>query len=136
MSADCAASSISWWNEFESIWHVDFEYRQNTNHCPVPVSLFAYEENTGTAIFLKRDEILKLKRAPFGTGPRDLMIAYAANAECSCMLMLNWPLPHNILDLYVEASAVLNGRTDLWPNKGRPGLVAVLDLLGLPTMTA
>jgi hypothetical protein len=79
---------------------------------------------------------VRIARAPFGTGPRDLMIAYAANAECSCMLMRNWPLPHNILDLYVEASAVLNGRTDLWPNKGRPGLVAVLDLLGLPTMTA
>ena len=131
MCADCAA-----WKEFESIWHVDFEYRQDANHCLVPVSLFAYEEHTGTEIFLKRDELLKLQRAPFGTGPRDLMIAYAANAECSCMLMLNWPLPRNILDLYVEACAVLNGRTDLWANNGRPGLVAMLDLLGLPTMTA
>jgi DNA polymerase-1 len=136
MSADCAASSISWLGQFASVWHVDFEYRQDANHCPVPVSMFAYEEHTGTELYRTRDQLLALEHAPFGTGPRDLMIAYAANAEISCFLMLGWSLPHNILDLYVESCAVLNGRTDLWDRKGRPGLVAVLDLLGLPSITA
>ena len=50
MSADCAASSISWLGQFASVWHVDFEYRQDANHCPVPVSMFAYEEHTGTEL--------------------------------------------------------------------------------------
>jgi DNA polymerase I len=136
MSGDCEASSISWLREFDSVRHIDFEFRQDKNHCPVPVSLCAYEERTGTELFLTRDELLKLKRAPFGTGPRDLMIAYAANAEISCFQMLGWPQPRNVLDLYVEACAVLNGRTDLWDSKGRPGLVAVLELLGLPSISA
>jgi DNA polymerase I len=136
MSANCAASSISWLDQFETAWHVDFEYRQNANHCSVPVSLFAYEEHTGTELCLTRDQLLQLRRAPFGTGPRDLVIAYAANAEISCFQMLGWPQPRNVLDLYVEACAVLNGRTDLWDSKGRPGLVAVLEMLGLPSITA
>jgi DNA polymerase I len=136
MSADCAVSSTSWFNQFDTIWHADFEFRQNANHCPVPVSLYAYEEHTGTELCLTRDQLLQLKRAPFGTGPRDLVIAYAANAEVSCFLVLGWRLPHNVLDLYVEACAVLNGRNDLWDRKGRPGLVDVLNLLGLPTITA
>ena len=52
----------------------------------------------------------------------DLMVAYAANAEFSCFLALAWPLPVNVLDLYVETIAAINGRTDVWPYKGRPGL--------------
>jgi DNA polymerase I len=136
MSGDSAASPISWLSQFDSVWHCDFEYRQDANHCPVPVSLYAYEEHTGTEHCLTRERLLELKRAPFGTGPRDLMIAYAANAEISCFLTLGWPLPQNVLDLYVEACALLNGRTDLWGSKGRPGLVAVLELLGLPSISA
>ena len=55
-------------------------------------------------------------------GPRDLMVAYAANAELSCFLALGWPFPCNVLDLYVETIAGINGRADIWPQKGRPGL--------------
>ena len=96
------------------------------------MSLFAYEQHTGTEIFLRREQLLTLRRAPFGTGPRDLLVAYAANAEMSCFLALGWPFPVNVLDLYVETIAAINGRTDIWPHKGRPGLLAALELHGLP----
>jgi hypothetical protein len=123
--------------QFDAIWHVDFEYREDANHLPVPVSLFAIEQRTGTELFLEREHLLALNRAPFGVGPRDLMVSYASNAELSCFLALGWPRPHNVLDVYVEVVIAINGRTDVWPNKGRPGLLAALSLFDLPTtMTA
>ena len=62
-------------------------------------------------------------------------MAYAANAEMSCFLALGWPFPVNVLDLYVETIAAINGRTDIWPHKGRPGLLAALELQGLPALS-
>jgi DNA polymerase family A len=135
MSDSCVASSIDWRQQFDTAWHIDFEYRQDANHLPVPVSLYGYEEFSGTEFFLPRDQLLSLRRAPFEIGPRNLVICFAANAEISCFLALGWPLPRSILDLYVEAIAAFNGRTDLWVNKGRPGLLAVLELLGLPAIS-
>jgi DNA polymerase-1 len=131
-----AALSTDAWRQFDAIWHADFEYREDANHHPVPVSLFAHEQRTGTGIFLRRDQLLALRRAPFGTGPRDLMVVYAANAEISCFLVLGWPLPVNMLDLYVETIAAINGRIDIWPQKGRPGLLAALELHELPVPSA
>jgi DNA polymerase I len=133
MSVDFAASTDRA-SKFDSVWHVDFEYRQDANHHPVPVSMSAFDELSGTEIFLCRDELLKLKFAPFGTGPRDLMIAYAAIAELSCFLALGWPFPRNMLDLYVETGAFLNGRLDIWPEKRRPKLIEALELFDLPSM--
>jgi hypothetical protein len=131
MSAGCVASSSDWRQRFRSIWHVDFEYREDANHLPVPVCMVAVEERTGTSIILRRSELLRLDRAPFGTGPDDLTVAYAANAELSCFLALGWPLPVNVLDVYVETIAAINGNTAIWPNKGRPGLLDALELYGL-----
>ena len=134
MFGACAVSSTDWRARFDAVWHVDFEYREDANRHPVPVCMYAYEEHTGTEIFLRRDQLLTLKRAPLGTGPRDLLVAYAANAEMSCFLALGWPFPTNVLDLYVETIAAINGRTDIWPHRGRPGLLAALELRGLPAM--
>jgi hypothetical protein len=137
MCDSSAASPTDPLRQFDAIWHVDFEYREDANHLPVPVSLFAIEQRTGTELFLEREQLLALNRAPFGVGPRDLMVSYASNAELSAFLALSWPLPRNVLDVYVEVIIAINGRTDLWPNKGRPGLLAALSLFDLPTtMTA
>jgi DNA polymerase I len=130
MSDNCGASLIDW---FDAIWHVDFEFRQDANHHPVPVCMYAFEQRTGTEIELWRDQLLACKRAPFDTGPRSLMVAYAANAELSCFLALGWEFPCNVLDAYVENVAVINGRTDIWPSKGRPNLLAALELWDLPS---
>ena len=54
----------------------------------------------------------------------------------SCFLALGWPFPINVLDLYVETIATINGRTDIWPQKGRPGLLAALKLHELPAPSA
>jgi DNA polymerase-1 len=139
MSTSSAASPTNWRERFREEWHIDFEYREDANHLPVPVSLCAIERHSGTALFYRRDQLLKLKRAPFNTGPDSLIVAYAANAEMSCFLALSWPFPVNILDLYVETVAAINGDTTIWleeeegqkRKKGRPGLLTALKLHGL-----
>ena len=125
-----------WWRNFKAIWHVDFEYRQDANHLPVPVCMHAYERHTGTEIAMRREQLLACRRAPFDTGTDSVVVAYAANAELSCFLTSNWPLPHNVIDVYVETIAAINGDLDVWPEKRRPKLPEALELHGLtPAMS-
>lgn len=131
MSAACGASLTEWRQRFRSIWHVDFEYRLDGNHWPIPVCMVAVEERTGASIVMRRAELLKCSKAPFPTGRDDLMVAYASNAELECFAQLGWSYPCNVLDVYVETIAAINGNTAIWPHKGRPGLLDALELYGL-----
>ena len=138
MSVGSGVSSTDWRRRFRTIWHVDFEFRENANHFPIPVCMYAREEHSGTTISLWRDELLRLPRAPFDTGPDSVMVAFASNAELQCFLALGWPFPTHVLDPYVENIVAINGNTAVWPpadakgRKGRPGLLDALKLHGLP----
>jgi DNA polymerase I len=136
MSGAYAEYSTDWQRDFTTIWHVDFEYRESANHLPILVCMFAYEQHTGATIELWRDQLLQYRRAPFDAGPHSLMVAYAVNAELSCFLALGWPFPRNTLDLYTETIAAINGDTDVWPQKKRPGLLAAIELHGLTGMSS
>jgi len=100
--------------------------------------MYAREERSGATISLWRDELLRLPRAPFDTGPDSVMVAFASNAELQCFLALGWPFPTHVLDPYVENIVAINGNTAVWPppdekkRKGRPGLLDTLKLHGLP----
>ena len=135
----CSGSAVSssepaWLRDFDSVWHVDFEFRQDANHLPVPVCMYACEQHTGASIELWQDQLLRLRRAPFAVGRRDLVVAFMAVAELSCFLALDWPFPCNVLDLYTETAAAINGNTDAWPHKWRPGLLDALALHGLNSL--
>jgi DNA polymerase-1 len=136
MSANCGVSPTesapAALKQYTAIWHVDFEYREDANHHPVPVCMFAYEQRAGTEIQLWQDELQACRQAPFDIGPDVLFVAYAASAELSCFLALGWPFPKNVLDAYVETIAAINGNTLIWPAKKRPGLLSALELYGLP----
>ena len=57
------------------------------------------------------------------------MVAYMAAAELSCFAALDWPFPHNILDLYVETIVTINGDDAVWlQGAKRPGLQEALQL--------
>jgi hypothetical protein len=140
MSDVCVACSIEtltrrWLasSALATIWHVDFEYREDANHHPVPVCMFAKEQRTGAEIFLRREQLLTLRQAPFGTGQNDLMVAYAANAELSCFLALGLPFPCNVLDVYVETSAAINGLDIEGLTTKRPNILEALEWFGLPS---
>ena len=55
------------------------------------------------------------------------MVAYAAQAELSCFLALDWPLPVNVIDLFVEHRVATNGRVLPCGN----GLLGTLAYRGL-----
>ena len=140
MSAGSGASTTKddWRQRFQSIWHVDTEYREDANHLPIPICLHARDEVSGRTLSLWRDELLTSTRLPFDNGPADAMVAFASNAELQSFLSLGLPFPTNVLDPYVENIVAINGNTAVWPpadekkRKGRPGLLDALKLHGLP----
>ena len=98
---------------FTEIWNVDFEYRQpdDNSERPWPLCMVARELHTRREFRLWRDELLKLPAAPFNVGEHSLVVAYAVAAEASCFLVLGWPLPVNVVDLYAEHLLDINGRS-------------------------
>jgi hypothetical protein len=91
------------------MWSIDFEFRITDGGLPYVVCLVAREYWSGHEIRLWRDELLKLRQAPFNTGNDSIVVAYYASAEMGCFLQLGWPLPENLLDLFVEHKLSMNG---------------------------
>jgi DNA polymerase family A len=134
MSCSCAALPASF-DRFRRILHCDFEYRLDANHLPVLVAMFVKEHRTGAEISMRRSQLLACTRAPFETGPDALMVAYSAVAELLCFRALKWPVPHNVLCAYVEASAAINGADIVGLTNKRPNLLEACDLYGIEHMS-
>jgi hypothetical protein len=94
---------------FREIWLCDFEFRAPEGERPWPVCMVAREHISGREVRLWRDDLIKRRSAPFSTDHDALFVAYFASAELSCFLELGWPLPLNILDLFVEHRCATNG---------------------------
>ena len=117
---------------FREIWLVDFEFQPDANLHPRPICMVAIECRTGARLRLWESELRAIKHAPFDTGEDALMIAYLASAELGCFLALGWPLPINILDLYVEHRVATNGLRLTQKNS----LLGALALRGLAHIDA
>ena len=117
---------------FREAWACDFEFRALPGERPWPVCMVAREQFTGREIRLWRDDLLKLRKAPFNTGADAVIVAYYASAELGCFLELGWPLPANMLDLYAEHRCETNGM----PTPCGDGLVGALALRGLAHIDA
>jgi hypothetical protein len=131
MSNNCAALPTSF-DRFREIWDHDFEFRQDDNHRPVPVALFAKEHRTGTEIIMRREQLLACTKAPFDVGPDTLITSYSIVAELSCFRALHWPLPRNLLCTYFETSAAINGLDLVGLERKRPSLLEACELFGIP----
>ena len=94
--------------------------------------MVARELISGRELRLWRDELVSLRKAPFDTGPDALFVAYFDSAELGCFLELGWPLPDNVLDLYVEHRVETNGLRKPCGD----GLVGALALRGLAHIDA
>jgi DNA polymerase I len=135
MSCSCVALPSSF-DRFRTIWHVDFEFRTDVNHRPVPVSMFAKEHRTGAEIFMRREQLLTLTTSPIDIGADAVMVAYSAVAELTCFKVLHWPLPRNVLCAYVETCAAINGQDIAGLTEKRPNILEACDLYGIPHMAA
>jgi len=95
--------------QFRETWLCDFEFNGQAGDPPDPLCLVAREYHTGRELRLWRHELRCRKRAPFDTGPDSLFVSYFACAELGCFCSLGWPLPNNVLDLFVEHRVETNG---------------------------
>jgi hypothetical protein len=115
------------------IYLIDFEFHPKAHkegNAPHPVCLVVREYITGRVWHFWLEDLQSMKEAPFPCGAGALVVAYFASAEMDCFLALGWPLPVNLLDLYVEFRCRTNGQATPYG----ASLIGALAHLGFPTM--
>jgi DNA polymerase I len=113
---------------WRQVWAVDFEFTAPPGERPTPVCLVARELKSGKTIRLWRDQFGPVP--PYPTDPDCLFVAYYASAELGCHLVLGWPMPARILDLFTEFRNQTNGL----PTVAGRGLIGALAAYGLDTI--
>ena len=93
---------------YREVWFVDFEFSAPDGERPRPVCLVAKELRSGRLVRLFEEELHR-PAPPYAVGPDALFVAYYASAELGCHLALGWPMPVNVLDLYIEFRNLTNG---------------------------
>jgi DNA polymerase I len=110
---------------YREIWAVDFEFGSEAGEQPDPVCLVAWELKSGRKIRHWRDQFGAAP--PYATDANTLFLAYYASAEIGCHLVLRWPLPERVLDLFTEFRNHTNGL----PTTSGAGLIGALAFHGL-----
>jgi hypothetical protein len=118
--------------DFREVWAVDFEFGAAPGEPPAPRCMVARELGSGRTLRLWEDDLRALRRAPFATDKDALFVAYYASAELGCFLVLGWPFPANVLDLFTEFRNATNGS----PTPCGSGLLGALAYYGLDSIEA
>jgi DNA polymerase family A len=113
---------------FAEIWAVDFEFSAEPGEKPQPLCLVALELCSGRKVRVWRDEFDIVP--PYPTSPDALFVAYYASAEISCHLVLAWPVPERVLDLFAEFRNLTNGV----PTGNGASLLGALSFHGLDSI--
>lgn len=116
-------------DRFAGVWLVDTEFIAHPGERPSPVCVVGREMRSGREVHLWGDDM----RQPLPIGPDDVLVAYSAPAEIGVYLVLGWPMPKNVIDLYVEFRNYVNGRRGVFDVKGS-GLLAALAHFGVSAM--
>ena len=120
--------------QFKNIVAVDFEFEFGGHNAvgerPRPACAVFKELRTGKIVKIWRGEFGPTP--PFPTGPETLWIAFYSSAEWGCFKALGWPMPANVLDLFVEFRLRTNGLE----TPAGASLVGALTYFGLDTIGA
>jgi hypothetical protein len=108
----------------------EFEFGGHVGNRPYPVCMVAKELRTGQTWRLWRGELDTVP--PFPIGADAVFIAYYASAELGCFRSIGWPMPVNVLDLFVE----FRNRTNGFKPPAGSGLVGALTYFGLDNIGA
>jgi hypothetical protein len=115
---------------FHEVWAVDFEYYgADGGNRPIPVCLVAKELKTGRVIRLWQDEFGPFP--PYRLDADALFVAYAANAELACHIVLGWGQPARVLDLHAEFRRIANDGSVDQRERGFFSLPRVVTSYGL-----
>jgi len=90
------------------IWIADFEFISREGDNPLPVCFCATEINSGKKIRQWLYGEHKPEAQINFKDPNITYVAYYSVAEMSCNLVLGWPIPENIIDLYCEYRVLTN----------------------------
>jgi DNA polymerase I len=108
----------------------EFEFGGHAGNRPSPVCMVAKDLRTGQTWRVWRGEFDIVP--PFPIGADALFIAFYSSAELGCFKALGWPMPVNVLDLFVEFRNRLNG-LDV---PAGFGLIGALTYFGLDNIGA
>src|SRR5665647_2599420 len=116
---------------FDRIFVVDFEFVALPGELTQPVCLVSHEINSGETekIWLEGKDPSALT-PPYSMGETDLFIAYYSSADWGCHLVLNWPLPINVVDLFPEFRVLTNGLPGI-----SKGLLGACHRFGVSTIS-
>lgn len=117
--------------QFEELWCVDFEFAGGDGGRQRPVCAVAYELKSGRELRMWEDDLHRLSTPPYSIAEGACFIAYYVPAELKCHLALGWPLPQNVIDLYVEFRCQTNGKPVFAGNN----LIGALEYFGLNSMS-
>jgi hypothetical protein len=85
----------------------EFEFGGLAGNQARPVCMVAKDLHTGQTWRLWRGDFGPLP--PFPIGADTVFVAFYASAELGCFKALGWPMPANVLDLFVEFRNLANG---------------------------
>jgi hypothetical protein len=118
---------------YPEVWCCDCEFSAPDGERPAVRCLVAQEFHTGRTVRLWLDGEPPPPGPPFAVGPDALFVAFFGSAEMGCLLALGWPMPTNVVDLYVEFKWLICGRDG---EPAKPSLVYALDWFGLESLDA
>jgi DNA polymerase I len=108
----------------------EFEFGGHVGNRPSPVCMVAKDLRSGQTWRQWRGEFGPLP--PLAIGADALFVAFYASAELGCFKALGWPMPANVLDLFVE----FRNRTNGLPRPTGSGLIGALTYFGLDNIGA
>ena len=115
---------------FSAVWLVDFEFHSPVGERQDPICMVAYELESKKKIKMVSEELKTLSAPPYPVDRNSLFIAYYASAELGCFKFLNWAMPKNVLDLFIEFRCMTNGIV----TKGHRSLLNALAYFRLPAV--
>jgi hypothetical protein len=108
----------------------EFEFGGLAGNQPRPVCLVAKDLCSGQSWRLWRGEFGPVP--PFPIGADTVAVAFYSSAELGCFKALGWPMPANVLDLFVEFRNLTNGLN----TPAGSGLIGALTYFGLDNIGA
>lgn len=115
-----------WLQFFDRVWVLDFEFSEPPGHPPKPWCGVSQELLSGEVRIWRHDD--PTSPILYTTGARDLVIAYAAEAEGKCILTLGWTPPSHTIDLL----PVYRRQQNTMGAPVKSSLLSALESFGIP----
>lgn len=96
---------------FSSVWIVVFAVSAVPGENVSPIAMVAKDAASGCLVEVGVPKLLSIRKPPYPTGPRALLVTIDAHQLAACHLTLGWRMPERVLDLLVEHRNTTNGMT-------------------------